>query len=327
MLPNSRQLYLDEFDLIIRFFRMHAILQSLAPVFLLIALGASLQWGRFFADGVIPGANRLVYWVGLPPVIFLGLATADASEVEMGALTAAFFLATVGVMGAAWATSRLSGLPTESRGTFAQASFRGNLAFVALPVVLAVPGASHTAAALLLGPAMVLYNLVSVAWLLASNRKSHDRGYARQVTVEILRNPLVLATVAGGLVLMLGWECPPVLTSTLRHLGAMVVPLALICVGSVLISLPVRGALARVGLATALKTGLAPLLGWLAGTAFGLGHAEMTTLLIFMAAPTAVISHTIVRQLGGDEPLAAGAVVMSTLISALSLAVVVGLHA
>ena len=50
------------------------ILNTLAPVFLLIALGAGLQASRFLSPGFLREANRVVYWVGLPALLFSQLA-------------------------------------------------------------------------------------------------------------------------------------------------------------------------------------------------------------------------------------------------------------
>src|SRR5690606_31865381 len=42
------------------------VLELLGPIFLLVALGAALQRGGFFRVGVVPGLNRICYWVALP---------------------------------------------------------------------------------------------------------------------------------------------------------------------------------------------------------------------------------------------------------------------
>src|SRR5258708_19385654 len=46
------------------------ILNILAPVFLLIGLGAVLQWTRFVSPDFLKEANRVTYWLGLPALLF-----------------------------------------------------------------------------------------------------------------------------------------------------------------------------------------------------------------------------------------------------------------
>ena len=65
-----------------------------------------------------------------------------------------------------------------------------------------------------------------------------------------------------------------------------------------------------------------PLLGWMIARALGLDPADTRVVLIFCACPTAVVAYTMASQMGGDEPLAAGAIAASTAASFASLAVV-----
>ena len=46
------------------------ILNTLAPVFLLIAAGAGLQAGKFVSANFLKEANRVTYWLGLPALLF-----------------------------------------------------------------------------------------------------------------------------------------------------------------------------------------------------------------------------------------------------------------
>jgi predicted permease len=59
--------------------------------------------------------------------------------------------------------------------------------------------------------------------------------------------------------------------------------------------------------------------------ALGLAGVERTVILVMLACPTAVISYSMAGQLGGDEGLAAQAVVGSTLASAASLGLILAL--
>ena len=53
------------------------ILNALAPVFLVIALGAVLQRARFVSDEVFVGMSRLAYWVGMPCLLIHKIAGAS----------------------------------------------------------------------------------------------------------------------------------------------------------------------------------------------------------------------------------------------------------
>jgi predicted permease len=207
-----------------------------------------------------------------------------------------------------------------------QAVFRGNLAYVALPVLAALPGGAgplNTAALLVMAPLLALYNMAGVTLLLAC-RQQVGPGMPRRVIAEVLKNPLFWSCVAGGLYGWFGLPMPHWLDRTIGTVGQMSLPLALICIGGALAVTPFQGNRRNATLAALLKTAGQPLLGWLFARWLGLAPAETQIGLIILATPTAAATYTMVTQLGGDEPLAASSVVLSTLFSVVTLAVIVG---
>lgn len=328
IIARTRTIFTDDLHGNRQHFRMRLVLEILLPVFLLIALGAALQRGGFFGGGMVAGLNRLSYWVALPALIFSGLAesagaTADA---RTGYLLAVMMGTTVIVAGLGWLIAGLLGVPWTGRGTFTQAFFRGNLAFVGLPILLHLPGVQPTVVMLMLAPMMLLYNVLSVAALVAS-REGLRLGTGRALATEWVRNPIILASVAGGVCHWQGWVLPAALAGTLGQLCKMAVPLALVTIGAVLLTLPIRASRGRIWAVGAIagKVVLSPLVGFAAACALGLGGVERSVILVMLACPTAVISSSMAGQLGGDEGLAAQAVVGSTLASAASLGLILAL--
>ncbi|RRJ97749.1 AEC family transporter [Opitutaceae bacterium TAV4] len=303
---------------------MHAILTSILPIFLIIALGAALQKYGFFRAGVVPALNRLAFFVGLPALIFSGLASAEHSGNEPVRLFLALVLATVLMAGLGWAGAWALRIPGATQGTFVQGVFRGNGAFVGLPVLVALPQVSPTVAMLVIAPLMIVYNVLAVSALLASQH-GMGRGVVKALVLGIVQNPIILASVAGGLFYLSGLTCPAPVLGTLRLIAGMVVPVSLICIGSALVTLPLRGNL-RLSVLSALgKAWVCPLLGYGVARLLGVEGNDLTVMLVYMAAPTAIMSYTMVQQLGGDEAMAAGTIVLSTLASAVSLGVIVAL--
>lgn len=303
---------------------MSEVLELLGPIFLLVALGAGLQRVGFFRPGVVPGLNRLCYWVGLPALIVASLARGGAGAGragwggrELGVMAGA----TLAVAALGWLASGAMKLRWSERGTFTQAFFRGNLAFVGLPILLKAPGVDATALMLLLAPMMLLYNLLAVAALVASR---HGLGWAtvRPLAGEWLRNPIIWASALGGLAYARGWVLPGALGETVGLLGKMSVPLALVTIGAVLAALPTGAWRGATWAAVAGKVVLSPLLGWGLAAWLGIAGAERLMLLVGLACPTAVVSYTMAGEMGGDEALAAQAVVASTLASAPVLALI-----
>ncbi len=303
---------------------MRAVFELLGPIFLLVVLGAALQRGGFFRAGVVSGLNRICYWVALPALILGSLARGGVGAgagwaVWSGGLLGVMAVATLVVAALGWGGASLLGVAWATRGTFTQAVFRGNLAFVGLPILLKVPGADPTRVLLLLAPMMVLYNVVAVGLLVAS-RDGLRWTMPRPLAGEWLRNPIIWASVLGGVAYACGWALPEPLGETVGLLGRMAVPLALVTIGAVLAGLPTGAWCGAAWAATAGKVVVSPLVGWGAAVVWGVTGTDRLILLVAMATPSAVASYTMAGAMGGDEAMAAQTVVASTAASALVLA-------
>lgn len=308
---------------------MRVVLEQLGPIFLLIALGAALQRGKFFQAGAVSGLNRLCYWIALPALILSSLTRGGPGSGQgaagwEGHLLAVLIVVTLLVAATGWMVAGWLRLEWRARGTFAQGFFRGNLAFVGLPILLKVPNLDPTRVLLLLAPMMILYNLLAVSMLVTS-RHGFGRFTLLAVTGEWLRNPILWASVLGGLAYAQGWGLPAPLDETVALIGKMAVPLALVTIGAVLTSLPTGAWHGAAWVATAGKVGLSPALGWLAVSILGIHGLDRLIVLVALACPTAVASYTMAGAMGGDEAMAAQTVVGSTLASAGVLALILAL--
>ena len=247
----------------------------------------------------------MTYWLGLPALLFSQLATSlqhgGGAGRMLGVMLAATMLVIVAGCGVAW----LLKVPGPAAGPFVQGGFRGNLAFVGLPVIFSLPDtplfggmSARTAAVLTVAPTMVAYNIGGVIVLLLSQ---HRLGWSmvKPFVKQLATTPPLLATLAGISYALLGWTLPPFLDKALTALGEMALPLGLLGVGGSLVTVKLA-ANWRTPLASALvKTALSPLIGWGVGRACGLGGTELKMILILLACPTAIISYTMAVELKG----------------------------
>jgi predicted permease len=308
------------------------ILSVLAPTFLLIAFGAVLLRNGFVSAEFLREGNRVVYWFGLPALLFNELASASLSvggpaKLMVGAMLAA----TAAVIVLGYAGAWLLRLPASATGTFVQGAFRGNLAFVGLPVIFSLPDSLKVhdvpvrmIAVLAVAPMLVVYNVVGILVLLASQLDVRRLG-VKYLVQQIVTTPPLLATMAGIAYAATGWPWPAVLHDTFDALAQLALPLALLGIGGALITTPFGGAWRSPLSAALLKTVAAPALGWLCGRWLGLGAVELKLVMILLATPTAVISYTKVVELEGSPALASGSIVFSTVLSIVALAGILAL--
>lgn len=309
---------------------MH-VLNTIAPIFLLLLLGAILRGTKFAPQELFRQTNRLVYWVGLPAMLFLKTATAQIHDSSAAGVTLVLVGGMLACIAVGYAAALAMRLPRPSVGSFVQAAYRGNLAYIGLPVILFSLGGmsageaarAESAAAVALAPIIPLYNVAAVIVLLAG-RQSPGEGTAYRVgrvAVTVALNPLLLACAGGLAWAEWGPALPAAAGRTLSALGQMSLPLALLGAGASL-RWPHRTGLAQATAASLIKVAGAPLAGLALGLLLGLPHAELRIALIYLATPTAVTSYVMAGQLGGDERLSADAVVVSTVLSLPALAVV-----
>ncbi|MCC5021857.1 MAG: hypothetical protein J6386_04675 [Candidatus Synoicihabitans palmerolidicus] len=184
------------------------IINLLAPLFLIIALGAALQRGGMLSEVVVAGVNKLLYWVGLPAAVFHALVAAEAGAAGSGVLLMLMEGATLLNAGLSWLEALWWGVKRSARGTFTQAALRGNLSCIGLPLLLSIPGVPIGQAMLAFAPMLILHNALTVGVLVASQHGT-GRGMWKPIITEIGQNPIILASVAGVAVNLAGWG-PPV---------------------------------------------------------------------------------------------------------------------
>ncbi len=305
---------------------MH-ILEVLSPTMLLIAIGMGLAWIKFLGRPFIGELNKLAFWIALPALVFRAAAHAGSPTVETVILIGAVAAPTVLAALVSWMVVLATRIPASARSTFIASSFFGNLAYIGIPII------AHSLGRIALGEApelmassvivmtamTVLNNALAVA--VFQGGKFDPLSLMRHVLV----NPLVISGCLGILYAISGLKVPHAADQVLESLGSTAVPLALLCIGGSLEMTSLRGHFSWIAGASVLKVMALPLIGWAIARSLGLDPADTRVVLIFCACPTAVVAYTMASQMGGDEPLAAGAIAASTAASFASLAVVLAI--
>lgn len=298
--------------------------EVVAPVLLLVLLGFALARVRFLGPAFMSDMNKLAFYVALPALIFHSVAHAEKPGEQTWQLLAVMLVATLIAAAAGWGISCVLRLPRASHGTLSQAAFRGNLAYIGIPVLSyafsGAPGGKEAfaTAVIVMTALLAFFNVLAVVVLQAS--REHPDGSAFRTTVRaVVLNPLLIAALAGLPLGLTRTPPPEFLDRALDLLSGAAVPGALLCIGG---SLSVARLGSRVNAITAaaiVKTFALPLLVFLGARWLGLSPAEMKAGLVLAACPTAAAAYVMARQMDGDETLAGGSIVLSTILAAASL--------
>lgn len=306
---------------------MEQILETLAPLALLIALGSVLAHIKFLGEAFINDLNKLAFWVALPAMIFTSASNEIGAVRQVWMIFSVLVSSTLAISFLAWAVSYALRMPDSARGTLAQSAFRGNLAYIGIPVLTnsfaltapAIAKETMTTVVIVMVLTMAFYNILAVIVLQASQRSTGNGGMAKTLR-SIATNPLMLAGLLGLAVPLLHIRLPFFVQSALQSLGTAAVPLALLCIGGSLVIVPFRGKILWIIMAAVMKTAVLPLILLLLTRLAGFDPVEQRIALVFSSCPTAAASFVMARQMGGDEALASGSIALSTLLSAFCLA-------
>jgi predicted permease len=176
------------------------ILQAVLPVFFVIAIGAAARRFRFIEEPFIDTANRLVYYLLLPALLFYKIGTSNFREAFNAPLVIGGYAATVATFLIATLLSRNMGITPGERGSFVQGAVRANLAYVGLPVVFSAVGdIGLLKAGILLGFMVPLINSLAIIALVTpnANGKGRARENAAQVAYQLAINPVLLSALFG----------------------------------------------------------------------------------------------------------------------------------
>jgi len=299
------------------------ILDSVLPVFLLIALGALLRRRGLTDHAFLAAGDRLIYFVFFPLLLFWKIGGAPAPEAAPWRLWAAGAGAIVGMWLLTLLLIALLRIPPARAGSFSQAAYRFNT-YVALAVVFNAQGDAGAARlGELLAVAIPLCNVLAVMTLIWFSRRPADHGARTRLTLlALVRNPLILGCAAGMLWSRLLPPWPTAVDNTLRLASSLTLPLALLSIGGSLTFAGLRGRLGTAALATLLKVAVLPLLGWWALRLAGVTGPDALTAMLFFAMPASTAMYVLARQLDGDGDLSSAIIVLSTLASFVSLSLV-----
>ncbi|MBL4872895.1 MAG: AEC family transporter [Rhodobacteraceae bacterium] len=287
------------------------ILTGLTPSFLLIALGGLVR-GRLSAKAWL-GLDRLNFEILFPTLIFVA---ASSRPIE------ASDLLTVGP--AVWAIMLCGLLLGRTSRSFGPSSFldfagawqtawRFNtaIAFVAVGVA---QRADAAVMAITIGMAVPVANIFAVSAL------SRGGNLGKLATLgKVLRNPFLIASVAGILVGVSGQNVPVVLMAPLEMLAEAAIPIALLSIGATMNWTALAKLDAFSAILNATKLVALPAIVLIFAKVFGFDGPLVATLVVFAALPTASAAHVLASAFGADRERVATIIAQSTLLSGITL--------
>ena len=279
--------------------------------FLLIALGFVLCRYTALNRPVWDGAERLVYYLLFPVLLFNSIVKSPLRPAQTVSLAAAAVGTVSCGIALAMALKHWPGVSARLHASGAQTAFRFN-SYIALALAERLGGPQALAwTALMVALCVPLCNVAAV-WPLA---RHGGQSYGR----ELLRNPLILSTVAGLVANLAGLHLPEAVATTLQRIGQAALPLGLMAVGAGLRLGGLKAAPALAAAFLAIRHAVLPVVAIGLTAALALPAEQRMIVVLFAALPTASSAYVLAARMGGDGAYVAGLVTVSTLLGMVSV--------
>ncbi len=301
---------------------MVRIAATIAPVFLVVFLGFVLGRTRIADERWTEVLNRLGLYVGFPALILHSLLQLH----NIGELPVALLAVNAGVLAAAvlavWLACTYIRAVRHLRTTYAIGVFFGNVAYLGFPIVTALlPGSEAVASASAAVYLAVLFTL-GIA-LLEYERGGRSR--PGDMLISIVKNPLLLAVLAGVAGVASGVTLPDILARPLAMLASTASPIVLIALG-VFIATHSAGAVARrhALVISGLKLFVLPVVCAVVFAVIPTG-GDTRIAVLQAAMPLGLTPFALTESYPLNRDIIASVIIMTTLLSAVTLAVAAAL--
>lgn len=313
-------------------------LNAILPIILPILLGYGLKRLHFFSNIFLTEANKLVFKVLIPILLFSNLYLADLTQINWAfvgyAALAIIVLFLIGMIVVIFIPNR------KQKGVVLQAAFRSNYAIIGIPLATALGGAVAGAeASVVVAVSVPLFNILAVVALSIYDHEEGQKISVKNILFKIVTNPLILGVFCGLVVcgITMGINSVPgndvvgflneylkFIPDTISTLGKMATPLALIVLGGKFEFKAVKALWRQITVAVALRLVIAPTLFLIIAYFLGFkGSTQFAILIALFASPIAVSSAPMAAQMGQDEELAGQIVVWTSALSAFSLFIII----
>ena len=277
-------------------------INATVPIFLVMIIGWFIKQIGLIDDHFANVANRYVFKVALPALLFRDLSKSDFKGKFDPQFVLYCSIVTILMFSLVWIATEIIAIIQN---------LYGNAGMAPLMIVAAVP----------------LFNIFAVVVLTfkahpadSSEAVKAGRGNnIKKAFVNILKNPIIIGIVLGFISSMLNMKYPAIINKTIESLAQTATPIALICIGA---GFEGRKALKKIKptiIATFIKLiGLAAVFIPVA-VFLGFRNQELVAALIMLASPTTVTSYVMAKSMDNDEVLSSSIIVLTTVLSSITL--------
>ena len=298
---------------------MSGVFASLVPVFAVILLGRLLKRGWLVAESFWQSAEAITFYIFFPALLISNTAQAKLRGDEVAPMLAALLAGILAMAALTFALRRPLRLDGPAFTSLLKGAIRPNI-YVGLAAAQALFGREGLALlSVAVAFAVPLVNVISVLAMLRWAAAPGSRFGARSILLPLLGNPLIVSCVIGLAFNVAGIGLPPLVGPLLEILGRASLPIGLLAVGAGLDLTAIGAASRTVVVASALKLLLLPALTVALCLAFAATPSATAIAALYAALPGSASAYVMARQMGGNAPILAGVITLTTIGTVVSI--------
>lgn len=303
---------------------MSSVLDTVLPVFGLIALGFVAARARIVDAATARGLAQFVFNIAIPAFLFRTIALLETQAIAPWGLWLAFFGGIALVWAAATVVARaIPALDADGGSSAAMAAGFGNLVMLGTPLAI-----SHFGPQAAFPAGLILSAHAPVLWFAATVHREFSRtgthltlaAMTRDLALGLARNAIVIALLAGAVWRVTGLGLHPVPGAMLKMLSDASIPTALFALGLSLAGYSLKGQWSAMAVLIVLKMAMLPAAVWLLVTyAVSLPPLWAKVAVLLAAIPTGANAFLFASRYDAALPAVSGAIAVGTALAAITV--------
>ncbi len=322
-------------------------INAIFPIIILIFLGYILRRINFFNDNFLAVANKFVFRVALPVLLFYNVYEIEnLSSIEWTtvafALIIIFLFFIIGFICVKYTVK-----DNRQKGVILQSFFRSNYALIGFPLSEALGGADCLGITAVLSaftiPAFNILAVISLTVFIDGGDMKHIN--IKSILLKIIKNPLIIGVFCGLFALFIRSLIPvsspgipvfsiknnlPFIYTALSYISKIASPLALIVLGGQFRFKAIKALLPQIVYGTLVRTVLAPAAALTISvllskntSIINFSASHYASLVALFGSPIAVSSAIMATEMNNDSELAGQLVVWTSIVSMFTLFIII----
>ena len=295
-------------------------INATVPIFLVMIIGWFIKQIGLIDDHFANVANRYVFKVALPALLFRDLSKSDFKGKFDPQFVLYCSIVTILMFSLVWLATEILMKDDTQKGAFVQGSCRSSAAILGMAFVQNMYSDTGMAPLMIIG-SVPLYNIMAVVVLsfFKPGQKGMDKALIKKTLIGIITNPIIIGIVAGLLWSALKLPMPVILHKAVSSIGGVATPMGLMAMGATFDIKKAFGKIKPTVIAALIK-----LVGFVAvfmplAVATGFRREKLIAILVMLGSATTVSSYVMAKNMGHEGVVSSSVVMLTTMCSAFTL--------